>query len=96
MVDYQILFHPIAKDDLKEIYEYYSRISLQYANSFLDDILDRIEDLKQFPKIGKIYNENTKYRQLIYQNYRVLYLLEEQEHKITIMMVIHCARRIRI
>ena len=44
----EIQFHPIAQEDIKELYDYLSRFSLQYANSFIEGLYDRIEDLKKW------------------------------------------------
>ncbi|TFG30147.1 MAG: type II toxin-antitoxin system RelE/ParE family toxin [Promethearchaeota archaeon] len=41
MVD--IEFHPIAKEDIKELYDYFSRFSLQYADSFIEGLYDRMK-----------------------------------------------------
>jgi len=96
MAQIKIIFHPIAKDDLKDIYDYFSRSSLQYADSFLGGLYEQIEDLKRFPKMGKLYPKNPEYRQIIYQNYRVLYQYNVEEEKIIIMMFIHCSRQLHL
>ncbi len=92
----EIQFHPIAQEDIKDLYDYFSRFSLQYADSFVEGLYERIEDLKRFPQMGKEYPENNKYRQLIYQNYRILYIYKEEENKIIIMIVVHCSRHLRL
>lgn len=92
----EIQFHPITQEDIKELYDYLTRFSLQYADSFIEGLYDRIEDLKRFPQMGKKYPENNKYRQLIYQNYRILYTYKEEEDKIIIMIVVHCSRHLRL
>ena len=92
----EIEFHPIAKEDIKDLYDYFSRYSLQYADSFVEGLYDRIEDLKRFPELGKKYPENENYRQLVYQNYRILYLYKKEEEKIIIMIVVHCSRQLKL
>ena len=92
----EIQFHPITQEDIKELYDYLTRFSLQYADSFIEGLYDRIEDLKRFPQMGKKYPENNKYRQLIYQNYRILYTYKEEEDKIIIMIVVHCSSHLRL
>ena len=92
----EIEFHPIAKEDIKDLYDYFSRYSLQYADSFVEGLYDRIEDLKRFPELGKKYTENENYRQLVYQNYRILYLYKKKEEKIIIMIVVHCSRQLKL
>jgi len=94
MVD--IVFHPIAKEDLKDLYNYLSHFSLQYADSFIEGLYDRIEDLKRFPELGKKYPDNDNYHQLIYQSYRILYRYKKEEGKIIIMIVVHCSRQLRL
>jgi len=92
----EIQFHPIAQEDIKDLYKYLTRFSLQYADSFIEGLYDRIEDLKRFPQMGKKYPENNKYRQLIYQNYRILYTYKEEEDEIIIMIVVHYSRHLRL
>lgn len=94
MVD--IEFHPIAKEDIKDLYDYFSHYSLEYADSFVEGLYNRIEDLKSFPELGKTYPENERYRQLIYQNYRILYKYNKEDNKIIIMIVVHCSRQLRL
>ncbi len=92
----EIQFHPIAQEDIKELYDYFSRFSLQYADSFVEGLYEQLEGLKRFPLMGKEYPENKKYRQLIYQNYRILYIFREEEDKIIIMIVVHCSRHLKL
>ncbi len=92
----EINFHSIAQEDIKELYDYLARFSLHYADSFINRLYDYIENLKQFPKMGKIYPDNNKYRQLIYQNYRILYNYKEEQDEIIIMIVVHCSRYLRL
>ena len=40
MVD--IEFHPITKEDIKELYDYFSRYSLEYADSFVEGLYDHL------------------------------------------------------
>ena len=43
--------------------------------------------------MGKKYPENEIYRQIIYQNYRILYKYNIEEDKIIIMIVVDCSRQ---
>lgn len=94
MVDIQ--FHPIAREDIKEIFDYLSRDSIQYADSFIDGLFEKIELLKDFPKMGKKYPDKEPFRQIIYQNYRILYTYKEEKEKIIIMIILHCARNLKL
>lgn len=51
----EIEFQPIAKDDIKEIYDYFSKYSVEYADSFIYGLYDYIEDLQKYPKLGMKY-----------------------------------------
>lgn len=46
-----------ALEDLKEIHEYISRDSKNYANLFVKKIYDVVQKLKDFPSIGRIVPE---------------------------------------
>jgi len=92
----EIQFHPIAIEDIKDLYDYFSKSSLQYADSFVEGLFNHIEDLRSFPEMGKKYPENEIYRQIIYQNYRILYKYNIEEDKIIIMIVVHCSRQLRL
>jgi len=92
----EIQFHPLAIEDIKNLYDYFSKSSIQYADSFVEGLINHIEDLKRFPEIGKKYPENEIYRQIIYQNYRILYKYIMEEEKIIIMIIVHCSRHLRL
>jgi len=59
----------------EEVIKYISKDSVYYASSFAKRILSSIEELKKFPKMGRIVPEynNPEIRELIYQNYRIVY-----------------------
>ncbi|MBN1803511.1 MAG: type II toxin-antitoxin system RelE/ParE family toxin [Candidatus Lokiarchaeota archaeon] len=92
----EIRFHPIATEDMRDIYTYHAQFSLQYADSLIEGLLNTIEVLREFPEIGRKYPENELYRQLIYQNYRIIYKFDKQENKIIVMIIVHCSRQLRI
>ena len=85
-----------AKNDLKDIIKYLSKDSSKYGNYFLLRILEKIEDLVEFPKIGRIVPEfgDTNLRELIFQKYRIIYKLYEDI--IEIVRIIHGSRLLRI
>ena len=43
--------------------------------------------------MGKKYPEKEKYRQIIYHNYRILYMFNREKDKIIIMIIVHCSRQ---
>lgn len=68
-------------EDIYEIREYYLSYSPKLATETTDQIFEKGEYLSQFPKLGRIVPEfdNKDLRELIYNNYRIIYRLVGQE-----------------
>ena len=83
---------PIARRDLRRIKAYIAQDSEYYATLFVANIIEAAESLVRFPKRGRRMpeSEDEAVRELIFQNYRIIYRLSEDE--ISIAMVIHAAR----
>ncbi len=90
----QIEWSEEAEEDLDDIISYLTKSSSQYANSFFERVHEAIENIKQFPKIGRQVPESKipTDRELIIQKYRLIYRFLEEENKIIIMMLIHGSR----
>ena len=73
----QIRLTDSAWEDLDSITDYIAQDSLRYAQEFGNDIFKRIEQLKEFPKSGRIVPEfrNEEMRELIMGKYRIVYRL---------------------
>lgn len=85
-----------AKSDLKGIMEYISQDSPQYAEYLYERIFESIDSLKSFPNMGRQVPElkNPNMRELILQNYRIVY--QYFEEKIEIITIFHSKRLLRI
>ncbi|TFG22003.1 MAG: type II toxin-antitoxin system RelE/ParE family toxin [Promethearchaeota archaeon] len=94
----QIEWSEEAIDDLDGIIAYLSKVSIQYAHSFFERISESIENITEFPKIGRKVPEskNPNYRELIIQRYRLIYKSLEEEDKIIIMTIIHGSRLLKL
>ncbi len=71
----QIIWSESAKNDLHDIYEYYSMFSIDAANDIIDKIMDSVSLLK-YPKnenIGQFDEFNEKFRRIISGNYKIFY-----------------------
>jgi len=92
----RIKWSDTAKTDLKGIFEYLTQDSPQYAEYFYERIFESIENLKFFPKMGRIVPElkNQNMRELIFQNYRIIY--QYLEDTIEIITIFHGKRLLRI
>ena len=82
-----------AKDDLKDIAEYISKNSKQYAKLQVMRLKTRTRILKDQTHSGKIVSEINRenIRELIEGNYRIIYKIVE-DNQIDILTIHHSAR----
>ncbi|GAN34253.1 MAG: type II toxin-antitoxin system RelE/ParE family toxin [Candidatus Brocadia sp. AMX2] len=68
-----------AQRNLEEIADYIAHDSPFYAINFIERVLQDIEKLGNFPKIGRIVPEFKKenIREIIFHNYRIVYKTEK-------------------
>ena len=92
----EIEWSEAAKNNLNEILEYISQDSPQYANYLSERIFESLENLKNFPQIGRKVPElnDPNIIELILQNYRIVYLF--LGYKIEILTIIHGRRLLSI
>ena len=85
-----------AKNDLKNILHYISQNSPSYSEFFLNGILDKIEYLRDFPKMARNVPESDdpNDRELIFQNYRIIYIFSNE--KVIIEMITHGSRLLKL
>ena len=81
-----------AVDDLQGIFDFISKDSEYYARIFISKLMDTTEKLIHLPEIGRMVPEYNRkdIRELIFQNYRIIYKIEEK--RILILTVIHGKR----
>jgi len=81
-----------AENDLNEVIDYIAQDSLEYALSFYEQVREKVENLIQFPKMGRIVPEldEPTIRELILRNYRIIYRISEK--KIQIVRLFHGSR----
>jgi plasmid stabilization system protein ParE len=92
----EIRWSPIATDDYESIIRYYEKTAPKFAQNFAKKIIYIIENLIQFPKMGRLVPEfeNTEIREITYRNFRIIYRL--QENLLEIARIIHGSRIRRI
>jgi addiction module RelE/StbE family toxin len=76
----KIIWSDLAIDDLKSIHEYISKDSTRYATEIVERIIQKVGQLENFHKSGRIVPEfkNDLIRELIIENYRIVYTVDEQ------------------
>jgi len=81
--------------DLKAINDYISLDSIFYASRFVSKLIERVDQLTEFPQSGRIVPEkaNPQIRELIEGNYRIFYKISER--KITILRIHNSSRKIK-
>lgn len=94
----QIEWTEEAENDLNAIISYISQSSFQYARTFFDNVYEAVENLKSFPRIGRKVPEsdNPEDREIILQNYRIIYHFEEGKDKVIIKMIVHGSRLLKM
>ncbi len=81
-----------AKLDLKDIHDYIAKDSKYYAQKVSEDIVAKSENLKHFPKIGRIVPEidDPNIRELLVYSCRLIY--EVLPNSVQILALIHSKR----
>ncbi|MBU1298211.1 MAG: type II toxin-antitoxin system RelE/ParE family toxin [Bacteroidetes bacterium] len=82
-----------ANNHLIGIYNYIARDSKTYAGRFIRSLIKATEKLEIMPRSGRIVPEleNYGFREVIYQNYRIVYRITSDE-SVQILAVLHCSR----
>ena len=85
-----------ALNRLVEIEEYISEDSPTRAQKFTNQIIQKAESLRKYPKKGRIVPEFSipELRELIYKNYRIVYKIKQDS--LDILTVFESHRLIRI
>jgi toxin ParE1/3/4 len=75
----RIRWSPLAIDRVTEIAGYIAQDNPVAAESWVNTVFKKVEELKVFPESGRIVPEanNKTIRELIYGNYRIVYRVEQ-------------------
>ncbi len=73
----KISYSPNSLNSINQIRKYITKDSQKRAENFVNKLIDRISNLKQFPYLGVKIEEN-KYVYLIDKNYLVKYRIEKE------------------
>lgn len=85
-----------AQANLQEIGDYIAQDSPTRALSYLNTLIETAEKVLRFPRAGRIVPEAEldELREVIYENYRVFYLI--QDSQVLILAVIEGHRLVKI
>ncbi len=91
----QILFTPLATEDLREIWVYLAEnAGSETANKFLSAVKKKCETVAEFPEIGRVRHEYlVNLRSFPFGNYIIFYL--PLDKGIEVLRIIHGSRDIQ-
>ncbi|MFP4548938.1 MAG: type II toxin-antitoxin system RelE/ParE family toxin [Fidelibacterota bacterium] len=77
----KIIWSPLSVERITEIAQYIANDNPKAANNWIEQIFSSVEQLETFPKSGKIVTDlnNDAVRELIYENYRIIYMIESKQ-----------------
>lgn len=86
-----------AREDLKNITEFLSEQSENFAKIQIQRIISKIDLLEQFPNIGRVVPEleYQRVREILVSNYRIIYHIVSLT-RIDILTIHHSARQLDI
>lgn len=92
-MDFRLLFTQRSLNDLAEIVGYLAEDDAEAAERFGNSLLDHIELLARFPRIGSRVRERSRVRKLAHSPILVYYQLREDKHLVEILHLRHASRK---
>jgi toxin ParE1/3/4 len=92
---HKVIWSPIVIEDLEAIASFIARDSEAYAAAMIQEIVDAVETLSLFPRMGRVVPEMDEedIREIIVRKYRVIYRVEREAIKLGAVM--HGARDLK-
>ena len=88
-------WRPQARKDLEAIEAYFEEVAPDYASFFMEQVLEKAQQLERFPHLGRIVPEigDESIRELIYRSYRIMYFVDQEGEEVEILTVMHSSRQ---
>lgn len=82
-MEHQIAYTQLALNDLKEIEAYIALDSQAMAQKWVQKIIDRIQQLRRFPEMGKLAPEfeSPEISQIVLGKYKIVYRIKTGQKK---------------
>lgn len=86
-----------ALDDVEDLKKHIATSSEKYSILFIKEIFEAVDQLEEFPKLGKIISQKftPPIRQILVDNHKILYRYFENE-TLEILTVIHGSQQVDI
>ena len=91
-MDYQIILSPASIGSLEAITAWIAKDDSTVAERIGNELLDRIEPLRKFPRAGSIYASNKNWRKLVSRPYVIIYRINARSRIIEVLAFRHSAR----
>jgi plasmid stabilization system protein ParE len=92
-VDYRVLFSQKALNDLSEIVGYVAWDDAEAASRFGDALLDHVNLLGRFPRMGNVIRKRSLVRKLVHSPVLVYYKIDEEKRIVNILHFRHGSRK---
>jgi len=87
-----VIWTQAALDDLSGIKDYIARDSTYYADKFVDEVFNTVEQLEVLPRSGRMVPErySPDFREITHGSYRIIYRIIDDD--VYIVTMIHGRR----
>ena len=92
-MDYRLLFTQRALADLAELISHIAEDDGEAASRFGSSLLDHVELLSRFPRMGGVIRKRARVRKLAHSPVVVYYQLREDKHVVEILHIRHASRK---
>ena len=91
---WKVIIAPSARADLESIVRFIARQNSDAAARVGYELIVRAESLAEFPMMGRVVPEfhRAELRELVCRSYRIIYRVQEEEHRVEIVRFWHGAR----
>ena len=97
---YKVVLYPKAYHDIEEIYKYITKVLLEpkSAQQQIKRLQEAINSLSSFPYahqdrlVGRFANQG--FKQLLIDNYLVIYIVDEKQKQVNIIIVQYIGRNV--
>jgi toxin ParE1/3/4 len=92
-VDYRLLYTQKALSDLAEIIGHIAEDDREAASRFGNSLLDHIELLTRFPRMGSVIRKRSNVRKLVHSPLVVYYQIHDRKRLVELLHIRHTARK---
>jgi plasmid stabilization system protein ParE len=92
-VDYRLIYTQRALNDLAEIIGYIAEDDPQAASQFGTSLLDHVDLLIRFPRLGPVIRKRPTVRKLVHSPILVYYVIDDRRQSVEILHFRHGARK---